>query len=728
MATFSSPFRQLAIRLACLFLVALPYHAFAQSDCGAYAGIMSVDVGPVCLQQGEALLTGTPSDDAVVPPGFTSTYLLTRTNGLIIEQMGPSPNFLVNSVDIWRLHRLVFDPATLDLGGVQMGTSSAYDVQAMITQGGGEACGSLSMTQAWVKTMECEEPCNAKAMGMKMDTTTVCLENGEATLTAVPFGGTMIPPGFEERFILTRTNGLIIEQISSSPTFTVAGVDIWRIHNIVYDPATLDLGLILYGTTTMYDLEALLLQGGGTICASLDMSGAPVKTGECSTTCTAQAGLSSADQADLCLSEGSALLSATPDGSAIVPPGYTTAYLLTQGTGVFTVLEVGPAPQFTVETAGTFHIHTLVYDPATFDIASIEIGVTTIMGLDALLVQGGGGICASLDPVGAFFQVVDCAPDCLVDAGTMTSEDDDVCLLDGMATLAAGSAGDTLVPPGFVLGYLISMDPGPLLIGFGNSPLFTVTDTGHFRIHAFAYDPATFDPTTVLNDTTTVYDLNNMLVQGGGSLCASLDVLGTSFSVVICPPPCNAGTDSTITVCLDDPAFAMIEYLGGTPCPGGSWTTPANPLVSGIFNPASDVAGTYTYTVTDINGAVHSTFLTINVLECPDLDLTATMNKTPVDGGPANGTTDISCPPDLIKRNKLHIWPNPSVGLVHVELPFNLDATTKVELTDASGRAVHAAWNRAGTELVLDASNLSSGLWTVRIVDGQTVHWGRFTR
>src|SRR5690606_14420186 len=55
----------------------------AQDNCGAYAGTISVDEGPVCLQNGQALLSGTPSSDAAVPPGFASTYLLTRTNGLI---------------------------------------------------------------------------------------------------------------------------------------------------------------------------------------------------------------------------------------------------------------------------------------------------------------------------------------------------------------------------------------------------------------------------------------------------------------------------------------------------------------------------------------------------------------------------------------------------------------------------------------------------------------------
>src|SRR5690606_40218495 len=41
-------------------------------------------------------------------------------------------------------------------------------------------------------------------------------------------------------------------------------------------PTTLDLGLIEFGVTTASDINALLNQGGGAICASLDMTGAPI--------------------------------------------------------------------------------------------------------------------------------------------------------------------------------------------------------------------------------------------------------------------------------------------------------------------------------------------------------------------------------------------------------------------------------------------------------------------
>jgi hypothetical protein len=50
---------------------------------------------------------------------------------------------------------------------------------------------------------------------------------------------------------------------------------LYTIHTLVYDPATLDLSGVQVGVTTGFDVNGLLLQGGGAICASLDVQGAP---------------------------------------------------------------------------------------------------------------------------------------------------------------------------------------------------------------------------------------------------------------------------------------------------------------------------------------------------------------------------------------------------------------------------------------------------------------------
>lgn len=609
----STRLRQLIFLLLCL---AFPT-ANAQNNCQALAGTITVDVGPVCLHNGQATLSGTTSGTAVEPDGYTSAYLLTRTNGLIIEQISPVPAFTVNSVDVWRIHRLVYNPLALDLGVIQPGTTTAYQLQAMLVQGGGSICASLSMTNAAVKTMECGEPCTAHASGMTMDSTTVCLQNGHADLAASPTGNNIIPPGYQQAFLLTRTNGLIIAQVSTTPSFTVTSVDVWRIHNLVYDPSSLNLSVIVPGTTTAYDLQAQLVQGGGSICASLDISGAPVKTGDCYTPCTADAGLASADNPDQCLTEGVAVLAASQEGGATVPAGYALVYILTEGVDPQVVQATSATPEFTVHHAGAYSIHAFVHNPSTFNLGSLVPGITTLMDLNALLMQGGGGICASLDLDGADFQVVDCTPTCAADAGTLTTDDPAPCLMASGSILTAVSAGDTLVPPGFITRYLLSTGTSLTIVGIATTPYFEVSDTGLFHIHGFVFNPSTFSLNSLIMGTTGIHAVNSLLQQGGGSLCGSLDILGAQYQVYQCPPPCNAGLDSVITVCYSAAPFQLFNFLGGHPCPGGAWTHPANPVVNGTFHPASDAAGVYTYTVTDPFGFTGTATVTVNVVECP---------------------------------------------------------------------------------------------------------------
>src|SRR5690606_4868338 len=248
-----TPHRLALVGAALLLFALLPREAAAQYTCHAHAGTTSAASSMNCLVNGEALLTGIPDGNIEVPAGFSSVYLLTRTNGLIIEQIGPSPNFLVNTVDVWRIHALVFDPNTLDLSGLEFGITGAYDVQDLLLQGGGSICASLDISGAPMKSVECSTPCLAMASTMTMDSTIICLQGGQASLTALPSSPGFVPPGFTTTYLLTRTNGLIIEQVSPMPTFSVGTVDVWRIHQLVHDPATLDLGLIQFGTTSAYD-------------------------------------------------------------------------------------------------------------------------------------------------------------------------------------------------------------------------------------------------------------------------------------------------------------------------------------------------------------------------------------------------------------------------------------------------------------------------------------------
>ncbi|TXD82804.1 gliding motility-associated C-terminal domain-containing protein [Subsaximicrobium wynnwilliamsii] len=81
------------------------------------------------------------------------------------------------------------------------------------------------------------------------------------------------------------------------------------------------------------------------------------------------------------------------------------------------------------------------------------------------------------------------------------------------------------------------------------------------------------------------------------SLAAEAPCEATSANVTVSlvPQPI-AGNDGAITLCSDGETVNLFESLGGNPQPGGTWS-PALNSGSGIFNPATDPEGVYTYTV-----------------------------------------------------------------------------------------------------------------------------------
>jgi hypothetical protein len=119
----------------------------------------------------------------------------------------------------------------------------------------------------------CDNECTADAGTIAPADFLVCWQNEQ--IIGVPAGNALVPAGYEVLYVLTRGNGLVIRQVNTAPVFTVNQNGVYRIHTLVYDPATLDLSIVQFGTTTGFDVNGLLIQGGGSICASLDVTGAP---------------------------------------------------------------------------------------------------------------------------------------------------------------------------------------------------------------------------------------------------------------------------------------------------------------------------------------------------------------------------------------------------------------------------------------------------------------------
>jgi gliding motility-associated-like protein len=123
------------------------------------------------------------------------------------------------------------------------------------------------------------------------------------------------------------------------------------------------------------------------------------------------------------------------------------------------------------------------------------------------------------------------------------------------------------------------------------------------------------------------------LVSGTGVFDPSQDTAGVYTYTIIGTPPCeNSSASITVTVnpipnpgeagvapfCENSPADDLFNYLGGTPDAGGTWSPP---LASGtgVFDPAEDTAGVYTYTVNDLGPCdPQSTTVTVTINPIPN--------------------------------------------------------------------------------------------------------------
>ncbi len=107
--------------------------------------------------------------------------------------------------------------------------------------------------------------------------------------------------------------------------------------------------------------------------------------------------------------------------------------------------------------------------------------------------------------------------------------------------------------------------------------------------------------------TTNTSHVSNLTSAAG---CDS--IITTNVTMSVLP---NAGTNGTITLCSDDASVDLFNSLGGSPDAGGTWS-PAMASGSGIFNPAVDAGGTYTYQITNACGNSSATVdVTVNPAE-----------------------------------------------------------------------------------------------------------------
>lgn len=641
-----------------------------------FAGTLSVPNPQTCLINGNGTINASANGDAVVPAGYQVIYGLADAGGTI-QQVGPTSTFNVTATGNYTVHTLVYDPATLDVSLFIPGFVTISMVETAV----GTVCASFDAVGVAIEVIDCQQ-CDADAGTITATETEVCFENGTADISAVWNNDGNVPAGYLVGYVLTEGPGLTVVDVNTTPDFTVTAEGEYTIHTLVYDPIT---GTPLLGVSTGFEANNLLIQGGGVICGSLDVTGAAITVAVCPE-CEADAGTISATETDVCLENGSATLAAVPGGDAVVPTGFQTLYVLTQGSGLV-IINASPSPTFVVNTLGSYTIHTLVFDPLTLDVGSVVFGTTTGFDVNALLEQGGGDICGSLDVTGAAFNVIDCTVPCAgVSSGALVTSSPLICLFEGSAVLAATHTVNPTYPIGYEVLYVLTEGTGLVIVDANNFPVFTVTEGGDYTIHTLVYDPLTLDVSTIVFGTTTGFDVNGLLLQGGGTICGALDVTGVYIMV--------PDQESTTGVLLNDGDSLYLENATGNS--DFQWFFNGNPIPGATGSSyVIEESGNYAVQYTGENGCTQSS---------ATLPFTYSGGNIGVD--------------EQSMFLSVALFPNPNNGMFSIRGELKERTDLNITVMDMTGRAVLAPVSLQDTDMFtqqLDVTSVANGFYFVRI-------------
>ncbi len=288
--------------------------------------------------------------------------------------------------------------------------------------------------------------------------------------------------------------------------------------------------------------------------------------------------------ADFCTDNASADLFASLGGTP--DAGGTWSPALTSGTGVFDPA-VDPAGSYTytVSPSGACFVNSSATVIVTVDIAP-EAGAdgtmaycSTDAATDLFVNLGGtpdtGGIWspALTSGTGVFDPAVDSAG-----TYTYTVLGTGVCVDDtATVTVTVDLAPDAGIDG--IADFCTSDSSIDLITFLGGAP-----DSGGVWSPLLTSGTGVFDPAVDVGGVYT-YTVSN-------GVCTD----ATAIVTVAVYTAANAGIDDTITLCSNSPSEDLFTLLGGTPDTGGTWS-PALTSGTGIFDPAIDVAGVYTYTI-----------------------------------------------------------------------------------------------------------------------------------
>jgi uncharacterized repeat protein (TIGR01451 family) len=384
---------------------------FIPEDCGntCLAEPGTYDIGEVTCFDGElATISVAQVNQATIPTGYQEFFILSVGDEKEILTAELTPEFIVEASGQYRVHSSVFDPTDMRLEEVPDDLNTIDEFISYFMNEGSDICISIDPEGVLIDVEMCTDVCGAFA-GSPIAGDIECLDDQpiELLIEMNPLD-ILIPDGYEQIFVLTQGPELIIMGAQNDLFFVDAPGE-YRVHSLVFDPLTLDLGIVEPGGTSAFDIFNLLIEGGGEICASLDLNGAFFNVTECVDDCTADAGTTIA-AADFCVGDSSVTLLAGIS-NAIIPEGYDQYLVMTTGEGqVVQTIQEGP---IVVDSTGQYRIHSFVYNSETLDLSSVILGETTLTSILTLISDQ--STCASIDQTGVEFEVEICADIEIVD-------------------------------------------------------------------------------------------------------------------------------------------------------------------------------------------------------------------------------------------------------------------------------------------------------------------------
>ena len=124
----------------------------------------------------------------------------------------------------------------------------------------------------------------------------------------------------------------------------------------------------------------------------------------------------------------------------------------------------------------------------------------------------------------------------------------------------------------------------------------------------------------------------------------------------------DAGVDGAVTVCDQGAAIGLFAQLGGTPDGGGTWSDPNGVAHSGNFDPLTDIAGNYTYSIGALAPCVaDQSIVAVTIENSPNAGLDGSLSLCT--GSPiADLFSQLTGSPDVTG-----FWTDPN-GVVHTGL------------------------------------------------------------